>query len=84
MIAEIEVDIRTGRIWARRVTVAHDCGLSINPQGLQQTIEGNMVHGLSRVLFEEVRFGADTGAERRLGELSDPRDAPMRRKRSTS
>ena len=38
------------------MTVAHDCGLIINPQGLRYTIEGNVVHGLSRALFEEVRF----------------------------
>jgi len=36
--------------------VAHDCGLIINPAGLRYTIEGNVVHGLSRTLFEEVRF----------------------------
>jgi CO/xanthine dehydrogenase Mo-binding subunit len=43
-------------VWARRFVVAHDCGLIINPQGLRQTIEGNVVQGLSRTLFEEVRF----------------------------
>jgi len=31
----------------------------INPLQLRHTIEGNVVHGLSRVLFEEVRFTAD-------------------------
>jgi len=55
-VAEVEVERKTGRIWARRVTVAHDCGLIINPEGLRRTIEGNVVHGLSRTLFEEVRF----------------------------
>jgi CO/xanthine dehydrogenase Mo-binding subunit len=59
VIAEIEVYPATGRIWARRFTVAHDCGLVINPQGLKQTIEGNIVQGLSRTLFEEVHFDAD-------------------------
>ena len=60
IIAEIEVNAATGRIWARRITVAHDCGLVVNPRGLHQTIEGNVIHGLSRTLFEEVRFSADT------------------------
>jgi len=58
-VAEIEVEKKTGRIWAKKVTVAHDCGLVINPEGLRYTIEGNVVHGLSRTLFEEVRFDAD-------------------------
>ncbi|HKW38620.1 MAG TPA: molybdopterin cofactor-binding domain-containing protein [Burkholderiales bacterium] len=58
-VAEIEVEKKTGRIRARKVTVAHDCGLIINPEGLRYTIEGNVVHGLSRVLFEEVQFDRD-------------------------
>ena len=60
IVAEIEVDRRTGRIWGRKFTVAHDCGLIINPEGLRHTIEGNIVQGLSRVLFEEVRFDRNT------------------------
>jgi CO/xanthine dehydrogenase Mo-binding subunit len=56
VVAEIEVDRKSGRVWARKVTVAHDCGLVINPQVLRHTIEGNVVHGLSRTLFEQVRF----------------------------
>jgi nicotinate dehydrogenase subunit B len=56
MVAEVEVDRRSGRVWARRFTVAHDCGLIINPQGLELTIEGNIVQALSRTLFEEVAF----------------------------
>src|SRR6185503_17542947 len=59
-VAEVEVDRASGRVWARRFVVAHDCGLIINPQGLRQTIEGNVVQGLSRTLFEEVRFDRDS------------------------
>ena len=60
VVVEVEVTPATGRVWARRVTVAHDCGLIVNPRGLTQTIEGNVMHGLSRGLFEEVHFDADT------------------------
>jgi len=56
VIAQIEVSPKNGRVWARKFTVAHDCGLIINPQSLRQTIEGNVVQGLSRTLFEEVQF----------------------------
>ena len=31
--AEVEIDRRSGKIWARKFTVAHDCGLIINPDG---------------------------------------------------
>jgi nicotinate dehydrogenase subunit B len=43
-VAEVEVDRASGRVRAKKFTIAHD------------TIEGNVVHGLSRTLFEEVRF----------------------------
>jgi len=36
--------------------VAHDCGLIINPDGLKNQIEGNVIQGTSRALMEEVKF----------------------------
>jgi nicotinate dehydrogenase subunit B len=56
VVAEVDVNRETGRIYARKFTVAHDCGLIINPDGLTKTIEGNIVQGLSRTLWEEVHF----------------------------
>jgi nicotinate dehydrogenase subunit B len=56
VIAEVDVDRSTGRIWARKFTVAHDCGQIINPDGLAKCIEGNIVQGISRTLTEEVTF----------------------------
>jgi nicotinate dehydrogenase subunit B len=56
IVAEVEVDRSTGKIWARKFTVAHDCGQIINPDGLRHTIEGNIVQGVSRTLWEEVQF----------------------------
>jgi nicotinate dehydrogenase subunit B len=56
IVAEVEVDRSTGKIWARKFTVAHDCGLIINPDGLKRAIEGNIVQGTSRTLWEEVKF----------------------------
>ncbi len=60
VVAQVEVDRRSGRIWARKFWVAHDCGLVINPLTLRYTIEGNVVQGLSRTLFEQVRFDRDS------------------------
>jgi nicotinate dehydrogenase subunit B len=56
VIAEVEVNRRTGRVWPRHWTVAHDCGLIVNPGNLRLVIEGNILHATSRALFEEVRF----------------------------
>jgi CO/xanthine dehydrogenase Mo-binding subunit len=58
-IAEVEVDRQTGRVWAKRLVCAHDCGLVINPLGLRRTIECGMLHSLSRALHEEVRFDTE-------------------------
>jgi nicotinate dehydrogenase subunit B len=60
VIAEIEVNRETGKIWARKFTVAHDCGQIINPDGLEKCIEGNIVQGVSRTLWEEVKFDNKT------------------------
>ena len=78
-VVEIEVERKTGRIWAKKVTVAHDCGLIINPEGLRYTIEGNVVHGLSRAIFEEVRFDREkvTSVDWMSYPVVDIKDAPQ-------
>jgi nicotinate dehydrogenase subunit B len=56
IVAEVDIDRSTGKIFARKFTVAHDCGQIINPDGLVKCIEGNIVQGVSRTLWEEVTF----------------------------
>jgi CO/xanthine dehydrogenase Mo-binding subunit len=58
-IAEVEVDRRTGHVWVKRLVCAHDCGLVVNPEGLRRTVEGAMLHSLSRALHEEVTFDTE-------------------------
>jgi nicotinate dehydrogenase subunit B len=60
VIAEVDIDRASGRIFARRFVVAHDCGQIINPDGLAKAIEGNIVQGISRTLWEEVKFNDKT------------------------
>jgi nicotinate dehydrogenase subunit B len=54
--AEVGVDTTTGVVRVHRVVVAHDCGLVVNPDGLRNQIEGNVVQGVSRALREEVHY----------------------------
>lgn len=54
-IAFVEVDKGSGAVQVKRV-VAHDCGLIINPDGVRNQIEGNVIQSLSRALKEEVKF----------------------------
>ncbi|OFV92137.1 MAG: hypothetical protein A3H95_09455 [Acidobacteria bacterium RIFCSPLOWO2_02_FULL_64_15] len=58
-IAEVEVNRLSGHVWVKRLVCAHDCGLVINPEGLRRTVEGGMLHSLSRALHEEVRFDTE-------------------------
>jgi CO/xanthine dehydrogenase Mo-binding subunit len=58
VVAEVDMDRSSGKIRARKFTVAHDCGQIINPDGLKSTIEGNIIQGISRTLWEEVKFDA--------------------------
>lgn len=59
VIAEVEVNRQTGRVWVNRLVCAHDCGLVINPEGLRRTVECGMLHALSRALWEEVQFDTE-------------------------
>lgn len=51
---EVAVDRSAGNVTVRRVTCAHDCGLIMNPDGLRNQVEGNIMQALSRTLHEEV------------------------------
>jgi nicotinate dehydrogenase subunit B len=55
-VAEVEVNRKTGEIGVQRFYVAHDCGQIINPDGLMNQIEGNVIQSVSRTLKEEILF----------------------------
>jgi CO/xanthine dehydrogenase Mo-binding subunit len=59
IIAEVDVNLKTGKVHARKFTVAHDCGLVVNPALLTKTIEGCVCMGLSRAMHEEVLFSKE-------------------------
>ncbi len=58
LVACVEVDKSTGKIRVKKLTAAQDCGRIVNPDGVRNQIEGNLIHGLSRTLLEEVDFDA--------------------------
>ena len=73
IVAEVDIDRSTGKIWARKFTVAHDCGQIINPDGLVKCIEGNIVQGVSRTLLGGSYLRPQIGDQRGLADLSDSR-----------
>jgi CO/xanthine dehydrogenase Mo-binding subunit len=58
-VVDLVVNHSSGDVRLRHVWVAHDCGLIVNPDGLRNQIEGNVVQGCSRALLESVTFDAD-------------------------
>jgi 4-hydroxybenzoyl-CoA reductase subunit alpha len=55
-IAEVSVDLETGRVKVHRITGAHDCGQAINRTQVEGQMHGSMSMGLGEALFEEVAF----------------------------
>ena len=53
---DVEVNRKTGKVAVKRFYVAHDCGQVINPDGLRNQIEGNVIQTVSRTLLEELQF----------------------------
>jgi nicotinate dehydrogenase subunit B len=56
IVAEVEVDTATGKVAAKRLFVAQDCGPVSNPDGMRNQLEGGALQGLSRALGEEVTW----------------------------
>lgn len=53
-VADVEVDTDTGEVTVLRVGAAHDCGKAINPQNVEQQIEGAIAQGMGYAIMEEV------------------------------
>jgi nicotinate dehydrogenase subunit B len=79
VIAEVEVNRRTGHVWVKRLVCAHDCGLVINPEGTRRSVECGLLHSVSRALHEEVRFDAEkvTSVDWRTHPTLTHRDTPQ-------
>lgn len=58
-VVDLAVDRKSGEVTVERVSIAHDCGLVVNPDGLKNQIEGNTIQALSRALLERVSFTSD-------------------------
>jgi CO/xanthine dehydrogenase Mo-binding subunit len=56
IMAEVEVDERTGSVQVKRVVCAQDIGLVINPEGAKLQVEGCITMGMGYALTEEVHF----------------------------
>jgi len=55
-VAEVEVKRSTGDIRVTKFYLAHDCGQIINPDGLRNQLDGNVIQTISRTLIEELKY----------------------------
>lgn len=55
-LAEIEVDLQTGKVELLNYVAVVDCGTPINPNLARVQVEGGIVQGMGMALYEEVNF----------------------------
>ncbi len=58
-VADVEINPKTGKILVTNLYAAADGGLTINPDGFKNQIEGGLVQTTSWTLFESVPFNRD-------------------------
>ena len=54
VVAEVEVNVKTGKLVAKHLYAAQDNGLTINPGLVENQMSGNLIMAASRALFEQV------------------------------
>ena len=60
-VADVQVNTVTGEVQVKRVVVGQDAGLMVNPLGVVQQVQGNVLQTTSRALKEQLRTDAATG-----------------------
>lgn len=60
VVADVTVNRRTGHVKVDQFHVAHDCGQIINPDGLRNQIQGNVIQTVSRTLIEDLAWDRST------------------------
>jgi len=56
IVADIQVNMKSGRIWAQNLFIAQNNGVTIGPQLVANQMSGACVQGLSRALWEQPTF----------------------------
>ena len=61
VMADVRVDVETGDIHIDKLQLCHDCGVAINPVGVEGQLQGGGVMGVGYALFEDLAIGEDGG-----------------------
>ena len=72
-MAEVAVDKTTGKVEVKRVLCVEDQGVTVNPDGARQQMEGCIMMGLGYALTEELRFRGREALDRNFDSYELPR-----------
>jgi CO/xanthine dehydrogenase Mo-binding subunit len=56
MVADVDVNVKTGKIVAKHLYIAHVNGVTVSPDLVANQAEGAAIQGLSRALYERLAF----------------------------
>ena len=73
LVAEVDVDRKSGQARVGRVVVAQDLGIVVNPEGARMQMEGCIAMGLGYVFTEELRFQGGEILDRNFGTYPLPK-----------
>ena len=60
LVAEVTVNQESGKVAVTKFVCCNDSGPISNPDGLRAQMEGGALQGMSRALFEEVKWNSDS------------------------
>jgi carbon-monoxide dehydrogenase large subunit len=61
VVAQVEVNVRSGEFELQRYILVHDCGTQVNPMIVEGQVQGAVAQGIAAALFEELIYDRDTG-----------------------
>jgi nicotinate dehydrogenase subunit B len=59
IVADVQVNKKTGRIWTQHLTIAQNNGITVGPQLVANQMSGAAIQGLSRAIWEQNRFNKE-------------------------
>jgi nicotinate dehydrogenase subunit B len=59
VVADVEVNKKTGKIVAKHVWVSQNNGITVNLEGVTTQMSGALIQGLSRALYEQATWNKD-------------------------
>ena len=77
-VVDVAVD-NAGKVRVERVVAAVDCGLVVNPIGVEQQIEGGIIWGISSTLLGEITFRGGAAQQATYADygVARMRDTPL-------